>query len=138
MIREGVLSISDEVGIWLYIIIIKKYVDDLLVLSPDSIPQILSFFNSYHPCLYFTVEKEYHNSLPFLDVFNIRNTNGSLYTDWYTKPTYTGSLLNFFSQHSTIKKKYYLKPNPQIPLSMDINHIKKILPIVSLTLFINW
>lgn len=43
---------------------IQKYLDDLLLILN---PEILSAFNSYHPCLRFTIEYEHNNALPFLD-----------------------------------------------------------------------
>ena len=82
------------------IFLIKKYVDDLLlIVNPDTIPDILSAFNSYNPRLSFTVEYEDNYSLPFLDLLIKRHPNNTLSTDWYTKPTYSGRLLNYYSQH---------------------------------------
>ncbi|XP_066904217.1 uncharacterized protein [Halyomorpha halys] len=123
------------------IISIKKYVDDLyLVLNPGRIPEILSAFNSYHLRLRFTVEGEFDYSLPFLDLLIIRNPDGSLSTDWYTKPTYSGRLLNYFSQHpyhqiinvakNLIHNNFPHKVTNKL-LDSYINHITPVPPVLN-------
>lgn len=82
-----------------------KYVDDLFLVVPrDKISQTLNTFNSIHPSIQFTHEMENNNILPFLDVLVIHNPNGTLQFDWYTKPTSSGRLLNFLSNHPLTQK----------------------------------
>ena len=53
--------------------------------------------NSRHPNIRFTMEKEAHNKLPFLDVLVNNNDPNSLLTSVYRKKTFTGLLTNYFS-----------------------------------------
>lgn len=47
---------------------------------------------------------EQNNSLPFLDMLAIDCPDGSLQFDWYTKPTSSGRLVNYFSNHPLTQK----------------------------------
>lgn len=67
-------------------------------------------FNSFHPRLQFTVEKENNNSIAFLDLLLIRTEDNTIKTDWYHKPTFSERFLNFHSQHS-FKQKYNIINN---------------------------
>ena len=83
----------------------KKYVDDLFLIIPEHrIQETLHIFNSIHQKIQFTHEIERNNQLPFLDVLIIHDPNGSLQFDWYTKPTSSGRLLNYFSNHPLTQK----------------------------------
>lgn len=85
--------------------ICAKYVDDLfLVIPTDRVHETLNTFNSIHPNIQFTHEMERNAVLPFLDVLVIHDPNGTLQFDWYTKPTSSGRLLNFFSNHPLSQK----------------------------------
>lgn len=82
---------------------IKLYVDDtFLVIPTDSVDHLLDIFNAFHPRIQFTLERETDSKLSFLDVEVSRNSNGTLSTQWYMKPTSSGKLLNYRSD--TCKK----------------------------------
>lgn len=83
-----------------------RYVDDVAMAAPSClIPDILKIFNSFHNRLQFTVEIPDNNSLNFLDITIFKLDNNHLKFDWYTKPTFLGRFLNFYSQHPLIHKK---------------------------------
>jgi len=63
----------------------------------------LIIFNSLHNRLQFTLEKG-GNKLDFLDV-TIINSEGTIEFDWYRKPTFSGRVLNFLSQHPITQKR---------------------------------
>jgi len=78
----------------------KRYVDDILTAIPtNNYNTILTMFNSYHPKLQFTLEKEKEKTIPFLDVLVIRNEDGIIDTNWYHKPTFSERYINYFSLH---------------------------------------
>ncbi|XP_062710777.1 uncharacterized protein LOC134288874 [Aedes albopictus] len=84
---------------------IRKYVDDLfLVLHKDQVNAVLDVFNTMNPRIVFTSEVEVNCQLPFLDLLVIRLPDGTIKTDWYTKPIASGRILNFFSFHSMDQK----------------------------------
>lgn len=84
---------------------INKYVDDLCMCVPqNSVNLVLDIFNSYHPCIQFTMEQEANNVLPFLDTLLMRHVDGSLDTRWYKKPCASGRILNFKSAHPMQQK----------------------------------
>lgn len=76
----------------------RRYVDDtfLTFKSPDHIPLFLEYLNSKHPNIEFTAELEKDNSLPFLDVYIKKCTDGFT-TSVYRKPTFTGLCTKFKS-----------------------------------------
>ncbi|XP_044747193.1 uncharacterized protein LOC123308546 [Coccinella septempunctata] len=83
------------------VVFIKLYVDDTITAIPsDKADELLSEFNSYHPRIKFTIEKEKDGELPFLDIKVVRGEDGSLLTKWYVKPTNSGRLVNFHSETS--------------------------------------
>lgn len=65
-----------------------------------EIDKLLPEFNSYHPEIQFTIEKEV-STIFFLVLTVIRFSNKCI-TNWYTKPSCAGILLNF---HSNTSKK---------------------------------
>ncbi|XP_057340580.1 uncharacterized protein LOC130677745 [Microplitis mediator] len=84
---------------------LKLYVDDTLLAVPVSeVDDLLGWFNSIHPKIQFTMEKEVDNTLAFLDTVVIRMADGGLRTKWYQKPTSSGTLLNFKSHHPIAQK----------------------------------
>lgn len=86
------------------------YVDDLLTaIKVDSVELVLNTFNNFSPHLQFTVEKEQDKSIPFLDVILTRTNEGTLMTDWYRKPTNSGRIINYLSQHTLQQKIATLK-----------------------------
>ena len=82
----------------------KRFVDDTFVfLLPDKIGYIVNQLNSFDENIQFTFEMEAENKLAFLDVMVIRNTNDTINTTVYRKPTNTGIYINWHS-HSPWKK----------------------------------
>jgi len=74
-----------------------RYVDDIFMIIPKAkVDLMLASFNSYHPRLKFTCEMEKDNTLNFLNTSVIRTDNGSLVTNWYRKPTFSGRYINFY------------------------------------------
>jgi len=81
-----------------------RYVDDILMAVPyDKIDHILNAFNNFHPRLQFTLEVGGHK-INFLDTTIIVEKN-RLKIDWYHKPTFSGRLLNYWSQHPLSQKR---------------------------------
>lgn len=84
---------------------LKLYVDDTLLAVPESeVDGLLGWFNSIHPKIQFTMEKEVDNTLAFLDTLVVRMPDGGLRTRWYQKPTSSSILLNFKSHHPMAQK----------------------------------
>ena len=70
----------------------------------DSVAHIVNTFNTYHEKIQFIRETENENqSISFLDIFLTRKNN-QIITDWYQKPTFSGRLLNYESNHPMHKK----------------------------------
>ncbi|CAH8606449.1 unnamed protein product [Schistosoma rodhaini] len=76
-----------------------RYIDDTFVVCDDNIDldDILHSFNSCHPSIDFTLEREKDQSIPFLDVHLLRRSNGSLKRSIFRKQTWNGQLTNFYS-----------------------------------------
>ncbi|EZA48945.1 hypothetical protein X777_12909 [Ooceraea biroi] len=55
-------------------------------------------FNNYHSRLKFTYEVGDNGSISFLDT-EIIVDNGTIITNWYRKPTFSGRYINYFSNH---------------------------------------
>lgn len=78
--------------------------DDILLAAPkDSFDRILTTFNSFHKRLQFTIEIGNNNIINFLDTSVILE-NGTLFFDWFQKPT-SGRYLNYHSHHPISHKK---------------------------------
>lgn len=83
----------------------RLYVDDMFMAIPrEEVNNILNYFNSVDEKIQFTMEIEVNGCLPFLDVMVVRSRDGCLRTNWYTKPTSSGRLLNFMSNHPISQK----------------------------------
>ncbi|CAH8587573.1 unnamed protein product [Schistosoma rodhaini] len=93
MIERQVSQFID--GITLY----KRYVDDILVILPQStdINQVNDLFNAIHPNLKVTYEEENNNELAFLDILLHRRPDGSIRRRVHRKPTWSGQYLHFTS-----------------------------------------
>lgn len=90
------ITITNKIN---YIQFYTRYVDDLFLIIPrDKVNEILNLFNSYHPKLQFTIETEKKNTINYLDLTLIKKDNKIL-TKWYSKPTASGRLLNYHSNH---------------------------------------
>lgn len=85
--------------------LMKIYVDDSILAVPmNRENEVLQYFNSYHRKIQFTCETENNYKISFLDVEITRKSNGTLLTNWFTKPTSTGRILNYHSNHSLTNK----------------------------------
>ena len=75
----------------------KRYVDDTFTVLPYNLVQeFLSQLNSIEVCIQFTFEKGTEDGkLPFLDVCLSRESDGSVTTTVYRKPTHTNQYLPF-------------------------------------------
>ena len=96
-----------------------RYVDDIFVTfrSPIQMQHFLTYMNSRHKNIRFTVEEEKENQLPILDVLIIKD-GGSVKTNIYRKPTFSGVYSNF---KSFLPNKY--KSNLIATLLYRIHHI---------------
>ena len=85
---------------------VRKYVDDLIVgLPADKVDSTLTLLNSFNTHIQFTVEREDEaRSVPFLDTKLYREEDGTIYLDWYQKPTASGRYINYFSNHPLTMK----------------------------------
>lgn len=103
----------------------KRYVDDILTTIPKNQHEcILNSFNTYHPKIQFTFEKEKDGKISFLDVLVIKSENGEIETNWYHKPTFSERYINFCSLHP-LKDKINIINNLKyraINLSSSIYH----------------
>ena len=69
-----------------------RYVDDTFTLfhNKDAAVQFLSYLNTRHKNIQFTIEFEQNQEIPFLDVLIKRHLNNSFSTSIYRKKTFTG------------------------------------------------
>ena len=81
------------------ILFYRRYVDDTFCLfhSEHDVIIFFDYSNSRHPNIRFTMEKEAHHKLPFLDVLVDNNDHNSFLTRVYHKKTFTGLLTNYLS-----------------------------------------
>ena len=83
----------------------KRYVDDTITALPqESVTQFHNHLNSINPHIKFMVEIESDNCLPFLDVLLVNESDGSVTTSVYRKPTHTDRYLDFSSHHPLAHK----------------------------------
>ena len=74
-----------------------RYVNDTFLIVPFN--KIQQIFDQYHPRINFTMELEKDSKLNFLDISVHRDVDGGISTNWYRKPTYSGRVLNYLSDH---------------------------------------
>jgi hypothetical protein len=89
-----------------HIIDYYRYVDDILIVydtRSTGIDNTLTDFNSIHPQVHFTIEKETSNQLNFLDI-TISNRHNQLKFDIYRKPITTDLIIHNVSCHSPEQK----------------------------------
>lgn len=97
---------------------IAKYVDDIFaIIDKNDSEIILTTLNSYHNRVQFTVEMENNGEIPYLDMTIIRDDE-RLITNWYTKATSSGRMINY---HSTQPQQ--MKLNTALNLIKKVNHI---------------
>ena len=115
----------------------RRYVDDIFALfnNENEANTFLSYLNSRHNSIKFTVEKETDRKLSFLDVL-MDNSNNKPITSIYRKKTFTGLLMNFqsftcFSYKlgliKTLIDRTFKINNTWEMFHLDLNQIKKIL-----------
>jgi hypothetical protein len=121
-----------------YIIDYYRYVDDILIVydtRSTDIDNTLTDFNSIHPQVHFTIEKETSNQLHFLDI-TISNRHNQLKFDIYRKPTTTDLIIHNHSCHPLEHKKsainYLINRMNTYPITheskdIDLRTIKTIL-----------
>lgn len=79
------------------IIFMTKYVDDSLFIIKQSIfDNLFNFLNNFHQRIAFTYEKEQNSCINLLDITILRTPNGLTFKH-FQKSTYTGRLINFYS-----------------------------------------
>ena len=116
----------------------RRFVDDTFCSFHSEHDAIVFFdyINSRHPNIRFTVEKEAHHKLPFLDVLVDNNDPLSFLTRVYRKKTFTGLLTNYFSFTSysykvglirTLTDRAYKINNTWLGLHEDITKLMEIL-----------
>ncbi|XP_062707802.1 uncharacterized protein LOC134288095 [Aedes albopictus] len=75
-----------------------------LLLSIGDTGSFAVLFNQQNENITFTCETEHEEKLPYLDLLIVRMDDGSIKTDWYSKPMASGRLLNFHSFHPLDQK----------------------------------
>ena len=84
----------------------KRYVDDIFVVQNLTHKnEFLEHINSVDPCIQLTVEEAWHGSMLFLDTLVMPQSDGTLATTEYRKPTHTDQYLQWDSNH-TISTKH--------------------------------
>ena len=74
----------------------SRYMDDTLrEIKKSRTEEKLVQINNLHPSLKFTIKEETENSITFLDMRIIRESDGSLHSKWFTKETDTGLIMNY-------------------------------------------
>ena len=110
---------------------IVKYVDDIFaIIKREDENIILKTRNNYHNKLQFTIEHEQNDSIAFLDI-KIHKLDNKLITNWYSKPTSSGRMINYLSTqpHNQKLNTAFNFINKVLTTSHDTfldNNIKKI------------
>ena len=84
----------------------RRYVDDILcVVKKNELETILTEINCLHSSLKFTCEEEStEGEIAFLDM-QLKHVGEKIESTWYTKPSSTGLLLNFYAVAPTRYKR---------------------------------
>jgi hypothetical protein len=91
-LEEEILSNNNNFQFWYH------YVDDIISSIPrGDTDHILENLNSVNRDIQFTLEKEEHNTINFLDLKIVRKPNNSLAFTVHRKPTHTNKYLNYES-----------------------------------------
>lgn len=106
-----------------------RYVDDILLLFDGPLTEIhsfLSFMNSLHPAILFTMEIEQNRSINFLDLTIQRTYSNSFTFSIFHKPTTTDSIIPYSSNHPPQHKFAFFHSAfhrlLSLPLSQDAFH----------------
>ena len=88
----------------------KRYIDDTFVIHQSHKEEFFRRINTVDPSIQFTVEesKDY-GSIPFLDTIITPETDGTLTTGVYRKPTHTDLYLLWDSNHNLAAKYSVIK-----------------------------
>ena len=100
-IEEKIQKLSNSILFW------KRFIDDIFFIFNGTQTELLTLFdkmNSLHDTIKFTFEYS-TTEVHFLDTKVQIDKVGNLFTDLYTKPTDTFSLLHFESFHPLSTKK---------------------------------
>lgn len=85
--------------------IIKKYVDDILIIiNKEEIEELSNILNKFHKSIKFTLEVENDKQLPYLDMCLHRRPK-KIDISLYQKPTSKNRLMNYSSAHTTKQKE---------------------------------
>lgn len=79
----------------------RRYIDDIFCIwkgDSHTLDQFFQYLNSIRDELQFTIHQDFH-SVSFLDTMVTINTDQTLITDLYTKPTDRNGLLHYQSCH---------------------------------------
>nr|XP_054761192.1 uncharacterized protein LOC129267568 [Lytechinus pictus] len=88
----------------------KRYVDDtFIIVNKHRSKDLLDFMNRRETTIRFTAEHETNGSLAFLDTEVHRQTDGTLKTTVYRKPTHTDQYLRYDSHHPHAVKRGLIK-----------------------------
>ena len=88
-----------------------RYVDDIIrVVRIDEIDSLVERLNKIHKNLDFTIERPSHGKIAFLDML-INRKDDVVSTEWYTKPTDTGTMLSFRALAPLSYKKNIISGN---------------------------
>ena len=116
----------------------KRYVDDtFVVIEADRKQGFLDHINSVDPFIYFATEDaRTDGSIPFLDTIVMPQSDGSLLTLLYRKPTHTDQYLQWNSHHhlsakfrviNTLKHRAKTVCSNQHLLQEEEDHLNKAL-----------
>ena len=92
---KWVYQYHTQPSVWL------RYIDDIFIIWEDTkekLDSFIEYLNSCHPTIKFTSEQS-TESINFLDTTVHIQTDGSLYTDLYCKPTDSHNYLMYESAH---------------------------------------
>ena len=99
--KQFVYSYPTQPSLWI------RYIDDNFMIwphGPAALETFIQHLNSVHPTIKFTFEYS-TKSVSFLDTMVIKDDQGKLYTDLYTKPTDTHAYLHYSSCHPQHQKE---------------------------------
>jgi hypothetical protein len=121
-----------------HIIDYYRYVDDILTIYNEdytNIEDTLTEFNSIHPSIQYTIEKQIDNKLNYLDI-STENTHNTFTFKIYRKPTTTDLILHNDSCHPIEHKNAAIRdlfnrmntyPISSKNKNQELQHIKTIL-----------
>ena len=79
-------------------------------ISKEDVSSFLHHLNDIEPSIQFTCEIENDDcTLPFLDIQLVHNSDGTISTSVYRKPTHTDRYLDFSSHHPLTHKMSVVK-----------------------------